>query len=101
MNRLITASAVMLLSLAATGAAWAGDNAGSMTPQPPQAPSTPAPQGPAQSPENSNGALPKPGQSPNAMPGGSAASGDSSGTTGISGPYNPTPPGANSGSAAQ
>jgi hypothetical protein len=30
-----------------------------------------------------------------------AASGDSSGTTGISGPYNPTPPASNSGSAAQ
>jgi hypothetical protein len=99
MKMLVTASAIALLWLAGMGAALAGDDSGSTTPQAPQSPSTAAPQGPALSPQDSNGAVPKPHLSPNAMPGSSAASGDSSGTTGTSGPYNPTPSGANTGSA--
>ncbi|HVX37806.1 MAG TPA: hypothetical protein VHC71_16470 [Hyphomicrobium sp.] len=97
MRTLFAASAIALFC--ATAPAIADTNTGPSTPQ---APVTPNGRDVTPNPQNSKGNEPQPTQPPKASPGtGSAASGDSAGTTGISGPYNPTPPATNSGSAAQ
>jgi hypothetical protein len=98
MRMLAAVSAIAMLG--ASVSALADTNAGPSTPQVPVSPSTPSS---GTNPESSGGATaPNPKAPANVTPNPrGAASGDSSGTTGLSGPYNPTPPPSNSGSAAQ
>jgi hypothetical protein len=98
MKFLVTMSAVAVTAMAAP--VFADTNVGPSTSQP-SVPTPSSPQTPGTTPQDPDGGFVNRNSPPTEGANSRATNGDSAGTTGISGPYNPTPPVTNPGATPQ